>query len=361
MISVSRVDLGDAELEAVQRVMRSGIITQGPEVEAFESEFASLAVGVTEADAVNSGTSALHLAGLALGLGPGDEVILPSFTFAGSPNSIAMLGSTPVFIVVDPVTFTLDPQAVRAAISHATRAIMAVHLFGQPADLPALVHLAERHGVPLIEDAAQAHLAEVRGRRVGAWGRVAAFSFYPTKNMTCGEGGMVTTSDALLARVVRLLRNQGQAVRYQNEIVGLNNRMTDIHAAIGRVQLTALEERTSRRQANAAFYDQKLEGVVVPKVRTDATHVYHQYTIRVPGHDRDRFIDELLSRGVGSGVYYPTPCHRLAPYAGDRRPDLSQTDLAASEVLSIPVHPHLTDGEREQVVEAVNDVARAGA
>ena len=359
MIPAARPEIGAAEAEAVNRVLASGMLAQGPEVAAFEEEFSREAVAGRHCVAVNSGTSAQHLAVSALGIGPGDEVIVPSFTFAATANSVAFTGATPVFVDIDLDTFNIDPSAVEAAITTRTRAIMPVHLYGHPANLTTLSEVADRHTLHLIEDAAQAHLATWEERPVGTWGLAGTFSFYPTKNMTSGEGGMVSTSDAALDRRLRLLRNQGQERRYENEIVGLNNRMTDIHAAIGRVQLAALRERTTRRQANAAYLDEHLEGVVTPFVDPRATHVYHQYTIRVVGHDRDRFAEELVKRGVGSGVYYPTPVHRLPAY--DQTVGLPQTELAAQQVLSLPVYPSLTDAEREQVVGAVNAIAAAGA
>jgi perosamine synthetase len=359
MIPAARPEIGPDEIAAVERALSSGMLAQGPEVTAFEEEFAVTAVGGIGCIAVNSGTSAQHLAMVALGLGPGDEVIVPSFTFAATANCVAFTGATPVFVDIDPDTFTVEPRAVEAAISPRTRGVMPVHLYGHPADLSSLAEICTRHGLWLVEDAAQAHLAEWDGRRVGTWGIAGTFSFYPTKNMTSGEGGMVSTADEDLERQVRLLRNQGQERRYENEVVGLNNRMTDVHAAIGRVQLSALARRTKKRRDNAAFFDAHLEGVVVPPVNSRATHVYHQYTIRVPGHDRDRFAKELADRGVGSGVYYPTPVHRLPAYG--LAMDLPETERAAAEVLSLPVYPSLTEAERDQVVAAVNAVAAAGA
>lgn len=349
---------GEDERAAVDRVLRSGLVAQGPEVAAFEQEFSAFAGGV-ECVAVNSGTSALHLGLLAAGVGPGDEVIVPSFTFAASPNSVALTGATPVFADIDPASFCLDPAAVRAAITPSTVGIMPVHLYGHPAAMGELAAIASEHGLAIFEDSAQAHAATLDGRQVGSFGAFGAFSFYPTKNMTSGEGGMVTTGDPKLARTVRLLRNQGMERRYENEVVGFNARMTDLHAAIGRVQLRQLPEWTARRQANAAFLDANLEGVVVPPVAPGAVHVYHQYTIRVVGHDRDAFVEALAAAGVGSGVYYPTPCHRLPSFGLDL--DLPETERAAREVISLPVHPSLTHDQLETIAAAVNAVARAGA
>lgn len=359
VIPVARPDIGLAEHEAVQRVLSSGMLAQGPEVDSFETEFSAAAVDGRECVAVNSGTSAQHLVMVALGIGPGDEVIVPSFTFAATANCVSFTGATPVFVDIEPTTYAMNPEAAAAAISPRTRAIMPVHLYGHPANLTALTELTARHGLFLVEDAAQAHLATWEGRPVGTWGVAGTFSFYPTKNMTSGEGGMIATGDASLARTIRLLRNQGQERRYENEIVGLNNRMTDLHASIGRAQLSQLLERTTRRRTNAAFLQDNLRGVVIPVTDPRANHAFHQFTIRVTGHDRDRFAEELKSRGVGSGVYYPTPVHRLAAF--DLRLDLPETDRAAKEVLSLPVYPSLSEEELEQVVEAVNEVAKAGA
>jgi len=354
--------IGDEERAAVDRVMRSGMIAQGPEVAAFETEFADAMVAGRATVAVNSGTSGLHLGLLAAGIGPGDEVIVPSFTFAATGNSVALTGATPVFVDIEPEQFTLDPAAVEAAITPNTRGIMPVHLYGHPARMQELVGISEKHGVQLFEDAAQAHAAELDGRKVGTFGSFAMFSLYPTKNMTSGEGGMVSCATPELVRAVKLLRNQGMERQYENELVGFNTRMTDIHAAIGRVQLSKVGAWTAQRQANAAFLDANLRGVVTPPVADGAVHVYHQYTVRVTD-DRDGFVRALREEhGVGSGVYYPIPNHRLpslAPYAPGV--ELPETERAAAEVVSLPVHPSLDDGDLERIVNAVNAVAGAGA
>ncbi len=358
VIPAARPIIGDEERAAVDRVMRSGMVAQGPEVAAFEQEFAAALVGGRECVAVNSGTSGLHLGLLAAGIGPGDEVIVPSFTFAATANSVALTGATPVFADIEPDSFCLAPAAVEAAVTERTKAIMPVHLYGHPADMTGLQAVADRHGLVLFEDAAQAHGATFDGRPVGSFGVFAMFSLYPTKNMTSGEGGMVSC-DGDVAHRIRLLRNQGMAKQYANELVGLNNRMTDIHAAIGRVQLTKLPGWTEDRRRNAAFLDANLENVVVPPVREGATHVYHQYTIRVDG-DRDAMVTALREEhGVGSGVYYPIPNHRLPSFGLDT--DLPETERAAREVISLPVHPSLSSDDLERVVEAVNAVVKAGA
>lgn len=354
--------IGDDERAAVDRVLRSGMVAQGPEVAAFESEFSDQLVPGVECIAVSSGTAALHLGLVAAGIGPGDEVIVPSFTFAATANSVALAGATPVFADIEADYFCLDPASVRAAVTPRTRAIMPVHLYGLPADMDAIAGLAAEFSLAIFEDAAQAHGASLGGVNVGAFGAFGAFSLYPTKNMTSGEGGMVSTSSPGLARTVRLLRNQGMERRYENEVVGFNQRMTDLHAAIGRVQLAKLAAWTAQRRANAAFLDANLQGVVTPAVRPGATHVYHQYTIRV-GADRDRIVSALHDEwGVGTGVYYPIPNHQL-PSLAHFAPglELPQTAVAAAEVISLPVHPALTEADLTRVAEAVNAVVKAGA
>jgi len=360
-IPAAKPQIGDEERAAVDRVLCSGMVAQGPEVAAFEREFSAQQVSGVECVAVSSGTGALHLGLLAAGIGPGDEVIVPSFTFAATANSVALAGGTPVFADIEPDYFCLDPVAVRAAITPRTRAILPVHLYGLPADMVGLRRLADEFGLDLFEDTAQAHGACLGATRVGAFGTFGAFSFYPTKNMTSGEGGMVSTGSPELARKVRLLRNQGMEKRYENEVIGFNQRMTDIHAAIGRVQLAKLSGWTAQRQANAAFLDANLQGVVTPKVRIDATHVYHQYTIRVAG-ERDRIVTALHDEyGVGSGVYYPIPNHQL-PSLERFAPDLElpETAAAAAEVISLPVHPALSEADLHRVVTAVNALMAAG-
>lgn len=351
--------IGDEERSAVDRVLRSGMLAQGPEVAAFEQEF-SEHFGLGRACvAVNSGTSGLHLGLLSSGVKPGDEVIVPSFTFAATANSVALTGAKPVFADISLDDFTLDPTSVEASITDKTVAIMPVHLYGHPAKMEALRAIAQRHGLHLFEDAAQAHGASLNGTPVGAFGDFAMFSLYPTKNMTSGEGGMVSAANAEIERNLRLYRNQGMLQQYHNEVVGLNNRMTDIHAAIGRVQLTKVDAWTKQRQANAAFLSANLEGVVTPPVAEGAVHVYHQYTVRV-AEGRDELSKALKDEyNVGSGMFYPVPNHRLKPFQADV--DLPATEQAARECLSLPVHPSLAQGDLERIVTAVNALAKAGA
>ncbi|WP_199430652.1 DegT/DnrJ/EryC1/StrS family aminotransferase [Qaidamihabitans albus] len=358
-IPAAKPIVGQGERDAVDAVLRSGMLAQGAEVAAFEQEFTQVLLDGRAAVAVNSGTAGLHLGLLAAGVGPGDEVIVPSFTFAATANAVALTGATPVFADIEPRHYCLDPGHVSGLITERTKAIMPVHLYGHPANMPALRELAERHGLALYEDAAQAHGAALDGTPAGAFGTFAMFSLYPTKNMTSGEGGIVATADAEVERTLRLLRNQGMQRQYENEIVGFNARMTDLHAAIGRVQLARLGEWTRIRQANARFFDRNLDGVGVPAVADGAVHVYHQYTITV-ADDRDRFVAALKEEHqIGAGVYYPIPNHRLPSFA--RTDDLPNTEQAARTVLSLPVHPSLDDEDRERIVTAVNTLAKAGA
>jgi perosamine synthetase len=358
LIPAAKPLVGAEEAAAVSAVVLSGNLAQGAEVAAFENEFSEIAVASRHSVAVNSGTSALHMALIALGISSGHEVIVPSFTFAATANAVRLVNAVPVFADIDPATFCLDPDSVEAAVTERTRAIMPVHLYGHPADMTRILDIARRHELLVLEDAAQAHLAEWDGRPVGSIGDAGAFSFYPTKNMTSGEGGMVVTGDSEVARTVRLLRNQGMEVRYRNEIVGFNTRMTDVHAAIGRVQLRRLEAWTADRERNAAFLSEHLRGVTVPKTSALARHVFHQYTVRIQGGARDDFAKALAARGVGNGVYYPTPIHRLPSFGLEC--DLPETEAAAAEVLSLPVHPALSPADLEAIVAGVNAVAEAG-
>ena len=357
MIPIARPQIGAEERDAVWEVMQSGLLAQGARVADLESRFAEL-VDVPHAVAVSSGTAALHLTLLGLGIGPGDEVITVPFTFIASASSILYTGARPVFVDVTASDFCIDVSQVAAAITPHTRAIMPVSLYGQPADLPALSALAAQHGLALVEDAAQCHGAAIDGRMSGSWG-AGCFSFYPTKNMTSGEGGMLTTADAELADRVRLLREHGMTIRYHHDTLGYNFRMTDIHAAIGLAQLAKLAAFNARRRQIAARFDTELRGVQVPLRRDGVTHVYHQYTLRVA--HRDEFAARLAELGVGTGVYYPIPVHQQKPFQalgyGDERHPVSER--LAGEVLSIPVHPGLSDPDVATVIEAVNDVAAA--
>ncbi len=356
MIVLSRPLIGPEEMEAVGRVLKSGWLASGPETQAFEAEFARY-TGTPHAVALSSGTAALHLGILALGIGPDHEVVVPSFSFVATANAVRLVGATPVFAEVDPRTFCVASDTVSAVLTKKTVAVVCVHLYGQPAPMDELVGLTDSKGLALIEDAAQAHGASWAGRQVGTWGVFGAFSFYPTKNMTTGEGGMITTSDESLVRRVRMLRNQGMEQRYRHEIVGMNQRMTEIASAMGRIQLQHLPEWNVNRRKNAAGYDAALAGYVsVPFVAEPALHVYHQYTVAV--ENRPRLVESLESNDVGHGIYYDPPIHLQGPYrdAGDTMPI---TESLSRQVVSIPVRPDLTQAERDKVVDAV--IASAGA
>ena len=353
-IPIAKPIIGRDVRRAVNKVLRSGNLTQGPEVLAFEREF-SLLVNERECVAVNSGTSALHIALLSLGIGAGDEVIVPSFTFAATANSVALTGAKPVFVDIDINTYNIDPHLIEKAITPNTKAIQVVHLYGLPADMIRIVEIAKKHNLLIIEDAAQAHSASINEQPVGTFGDAAAFSFYPTKNMTSGEGGMIVFKDKEPARLARLYRNQGMEKRYQNEIVGFNLRMTDIHAAIGRAQLKHLLKWSKKRQDNAMTLSSQLQNVITPVIPNGFSHVFHQYTIRVP-KNRDSFSDRLSSAGVGNSVYYPTQVHKLPSF--NTSLTLPQTQLATESVLSLPVHPSLTSRDLKRVINTVNSLVK---
>ena len=356
MIPVARPDIDDAEIAAVTEVLRSGMLAGGRRVAELEERWAAF-IGVRHAIAVSNGTVAEMCIFAGMGLGPGDEVITVGHTFNATVSSILYTGATPVFVDIDPETYDIDPDRVAAAITPRTKAICPVHLFGLPADMDPLLELADRHGLAIVEDACQAHGAEYRGRRVGSFGH-GAFSLYGTKNMTTGEGGLITTDDDALADWIRLYRNQGMRERYRHDILGYNFRLTDIAAAIGLCQLDKLERNTARRQAIAKRYDEAFADipVVVPSVPADRTHVYHQYTLDV-GPARDAIVADLAAAGVSTGIYYPIPVHRQ-PYvlALGIHADLPVTDRAAARSLSLPMFPGLTDDDQTTVIEAVRAV-----
>ncbi|MEO7003340.1 MAG: DegT/DnrJ/EryC1/StrS family aminotransferase [Ktedonobacterales bacterium] len=352
MIPIAQPLLGADEYEAVLGVLKSGLMAQGAQVAAFERAFADLCQ-VKEAVAVSSGTAALHLALLAHGVGPGDEVITSPFSFAATGNTILLVGAKPVFVDIEADTYNLDPALVERAITPRTKAIMPVHLYGNPADMRQLVPLAQAHGLTLIEDACQAHLALVDGTPVGGFG-TGCFSFYPTKNMTTGEGGIVTTNDPQIAERVRLWRSHGQSQRYVHVALGYNLRMNDIQGALGVVQVKKLADFNERRIQNAAYLTKRLKDhVQTPVVRPGHRHVYHQYTIRARG-DRDQWIAQLNARGVGTGVHYPCPIHKQ-PYYVEQGFDTSLpvSEAAAQQVISLPVHPALTQDDLDRVAQEV--------
>ncbi len=355
MIHMAKPQIGAEEKQAVLEVLESGIIAQGPRVKAFEEGFAQMC-GVNHAVATSSGTTALHVALLAHGIGNGDEVITSAFTFIASANSVLYAGAKPVFVDIDPRTFNLDPSQIEAAITPRTKAILPVHLYGLACDMDPILSLAEKYGLIVIEDACQSHGATYKGKKVGSFG-TGTFSLYPTKNMTSGEGGMITTNDAAIDEKCRVIRQHGMRVRYYHDELGFNFRMTDIHAAIGLAQLHKLEQFNAKRQANAQFLSENLKGVVTPFVPEGQTHVFHQYTIRVPDGKRDALRNHLQERGVGSEVYYPVPIHKQNFYVKELgyNQSLPETEKAATEVLSLPVHAGLTPADLETIVAAVNE------
>lgn len=360
MIPISQPYTRAEETFAVIEVIESGYLAQGAKVKAFEERFAEFC-GVKHAIATTSGTTALWVALLAHGIGPGDEVITSPFTFIASANSILYTGATPVFADIDPVTFNLDPASVEDKITERTKAIMPVHLFGYPCDMPAFMEIARRHGLAIIEDACQAHGASIGERRVGSFG-TGCFSFYATKNMTTGEGGMITTNDDDVADLSRLYRAHGMRQRYLHEALGYNFRMTDIQAALGLAQLERLPWFNERRQENAAYLMAKLAGVeeITLPAKPDAayTHVYHQFTIRLQ-KDRDGVRERLQQLGVGTGIYYPIPVHKQPLYQDMGYTDhLPISEKASREVLSLPVHPSVAHDQLDVIVAAVKEAVK---
>jgi dTDP-4-amino-4,6-dideoxygalactose transaminase len=345
---------------AIQHVLENASFILGSEVAAFEQLFAAYS-GAAHGIGVNTGTSALHLSLLAAGVGPGDEVITVPFTFVASAAAIVYTGARPVFVDVDPETYTMDVAQIESAIGPRTKAILPVHLYGQPADMDPILAIARRHGLVVIEDACQAHGAEYKGRRVGGIGDLGCFSFYPGKNLGAyGEGGMVTTNDAEHARKLRMLRDWGAEKKYEHVLKGYNYRLEGIQGAVLRVKLRHLDRWTEARRAVAAHYDRALAGVVpTPREADWARHVYHVYAIRTP--ERARWQQALAERGIQTGIHYPIPVHLLPAYAdlGHRAGEFPNAERAAEEVLSLPMYPELTREQCETVCAAVCDLAAA--
>ena len=337
------------------------MLASGKRVVELEERWAAF-IGTKHAIAVSNGTVALMCIFEGLGLGPGDEVITVGHTFNATVSSILSTGAPPVFVDIERDTYVIDAGRIEAAITPRTRAICPVHLFGLPADLDMIAAIARRHGIEVVEDACQAHGAEFRGRRVGSFGH-GAFSLYGTKNMTTGEGGLITTDDDRLADWIRLYRNQGMRERYQHEILGYNFRLTDLAAAIGLCQFDKLERNTARRQAIAARYDEAFTDLPLrtPVTPVGRTHVFHQYTLDV-GEERDAIVADLAAAGVSTGIYYPVPVHRQ-PYVLERglHADLPMTDRAAARTLSLPMFPGLTEDEHSTVIAAVRTVGTTQA
>ena len=340
---------------AVLRVLDSTQFILGDEVAAFEREFAAYC-GTADAIGVNSGTSALHLALLAAGIGPGDEVITVPFTFVATAAAIVYSGAKPVFVDIEPETYTMDPSAIERAITRRTKAIMPVHLYGHAADMDPILDIAQRRGLTVIEDAAQAHGAKYHGRRCGSMGIMAAFSFYPGKNLGAyGEGGAVVTSDPVLAKKIRLLRSWGEERRYEHTVKGFNYRMDGMQGAILRVKLRHLEAWTEARRARAADYSREFAGAGVrtPIERPDCRHVYHVYAVRLSRRDSTRAA--LQAAEIQTGVHYPIPVHLQPAYAdlGHAPGDFPVSERVAAEVLSLPLFPEMTTEQAVSVAAAV--------
>lgn len=360
-IPIAKPVIGHDEVAAVSEVLMSGMLAQGEKVAGFERAFADYC-GTTHAVATSNGTTALHAALLAAGIGPGDEVVVPSFSFIATASSVSMCGATPVFCDVHEQMYTIDPARLEERITPRTKAVIGVHLFGNPFDVPAVRKVCEAHNLALIEDAAQAHGALLNGERAGAMGHCGCFSFYATKNIITGEGGMVTTNEKAFSERLRLIINHGQSEKYLHTRLGYNYRMTDIAAAIGLVQLKKLEKFTARRRKNADYLTKNLRcrGLVAPVEQPGSRHVYHQYVIRLTDEfpmKRAEFIDYLKAKGIMTAVHYPIPIHRQPLYGipGEPDPCPVATRLSGS-VLSLPVHPLLDGKELAYICEMINRV-----
>ncbi|MDY7080702.1 MAG: DegT/DnrJ/EryC1/StrS aminotransferase family protein [Chloroflexota bacterium] len=356
MIPISRPQIGEAEKQAVLEVLESGMLVQGQRVARLEEQFAEVC-GTRYGVATSSGTTALHIALLAHDIGPGDEVITTPFTFIATVNAILFVGARPVLVDIDEETFNVNPALIEAAVTPLTRAVIPVHLYGHPCDMDAVMDIARRHDLVVVEDAAQAIGATYQGKPVGGFG-TGCFSLYATKNIAAGEGGMITTDDEALAERCRMLRSHGMRRRYYHEFMGYNFRMTNLHAAIAVAQMDRLEEFTARRRANAAYLSENITSVVTPRVREGYEHVWHQYTVRVDGgRDRDAAVQQLKDAGVGTGIFYPVPAHQhdyLRKVVGEL--SLPVAERLAKEVISLPVHPGLSQADLEQIVMAVNEL-----
>ena len=350
MIQIASPQIGKEERDAVDRVLRSGIIAQGPEVAKFEEEFAKMC-GVKYAVAACNGTTAGHLVMLASGLGPGDEVITTPFTFFATASVVMMAGAKPVFVDVEEDGFCLDPEKVEAAITDRTKAIHPVHLYGELADMPSFLKISEKHNLLLIEDSAQAHCANSWDGNAGSFGKAGWFSFYPTKNMTTSEGGIITTNDEEFANKCKVIRAHGMTAQYQHTEFGYNYRMTDISAAIGREQLKKLSKFNSRRREIAEMYNSELSDLVVtPKNRRG--HVFHQYTIRT--EKRDQLKEFLFDRKINTGIYYPNLLFNY-PSMEAYKSSCPNAEILIKEVLSLPVHPALSDSDVFEVISSIKE------
>ncbi|NOQ55620.1 MAG: aminotransferase class V-fold PLP-dependent enzyme [Nanohaloarchaea archaeon] len=360
MIPIAKPSIGVEEKKAVQDVLDSGMIAQGQKVKELEDDFAQY-ISTRYAIAITSGTSALHTTLLASGIKEGDEVITTPFTFTATANSILYCGARPVFADIDADTFNINPETIEEKITSKTKAVLVVHLFGNPCDMDKIKEVCNKHNLLLIEDACQAHGAEYKGQKVGSIGDCGVFSFYPTKNMTTGEGGMITTNNADIDRKCRIIRDHGQDGRDNQVMLGYNYRMTDISAAIGVEQLKKLEGFIEKRINNAKMLNEGLkgiEGIIIPKIQADTRHVFNQYTIRVTDDfkvSRDELIQKLKDAGIGAFVYYPKPIYKQKYYLDlGYDENLKNTENAAKEVLSMPVHPNVTKEDVKLIIDTIN-------
>jgi len=358
-IGMTSIQVDGESMQAVLDVLKSGQLAQGPKVDEFEKTFAEY-IGTNDAIAVNSGTAALHVSLLAAGIVAGDEVITPPFSFIATANCCLFCGAVPVFVDIDAGTFNIAPQLIEKKITPKTKAVIIVDLFGQPCEMDEILTICQKHNLVLIEDACQAHGAEYGGRKVGSFG-IGCFSFYPTKNMTTGEGGMITTDDEDIARKARMIRQHGQSQRYVHDLLGYNFRMTDIAAALGICQLKNLDAANAKRTRNARYLSENIshiEGLIPPYIAPNRKHVFHQYTIKVTeGYQlsRDELQQRLSTKRIGSAIYYPTPIHKQPLYRNLGYNDsLPASESIARQVLSLPVHPGLVDSELETIVEALH-------
>ena len=364
-IPIAKPSFGNEEVAAVKEVLESGIVASGPRTQTFEKEFAEY-LGVDHAIAVTNGTVALDVSLKALELGPGDEVITSAFSFVASGNCILFQKSKPVFADINPKTFNIDPSDVAEKITAKTKAIIPIHMFGQPAEMAALKEIAEDKGIWLVEDAAQAHGAEYNEQKAGTIGNIGCFSFYATKNITVGEGGMITTNNEKLAAKVRSLINHGQSRKYHHDTLGYNYRMTDLCAAIGLVQLKKLDGFNMKRRENAALLSNGISnimGLTVPYVDKNVKHVFHQYAIRVEDRyplSRDELADHLNKKGIGVAVHYPLPIYRQPLYLklGYGETKCHNTEEACKRVLSLPVHPLVDRKDIEHILNILEDISQ---
>jgi perosamine synthetase len=364
MIPIAKPFLGDEELKAVSEVIKSGMIAQGPKVQEVEENFASFC-GAKHAISVNNGTAALHTALHVAGIKKDDEVITTPFTFIATANTILMQQAKPVFVDIDE-TFNIDPKKIEEKITDKTKALVTVDLYGQLCDYESINEIAKKNNLIVIEDAAQSVNAQNNGKKSGNFGNLAAFSFYATKNITCGEGGMITTNNDDFAKKIKLFRQHGRSnmSAYEYENLGYNYRMTDMNAAMLLEQLKKVDLITKKRVENAEYLSNGLttiKGLKVPEVKKEGTHVFHQYTIRVQEDfklQRDKLVEHLNEKGIGCSVFYPTPLHLLDHFKifGYKEGDFPVAEKISREVISLPVHPHLTKEQLDQIINTFKEL-----